>query len=211
MPSDRTKRRQQLTAAFIALMARARKPVRPIETAPDQRGPRTAAYRITRTGETIRLRTGKDGWLMSHARTVDPNADMVWLGETDFVGFVYPKPNAPNTAVGFLIPAAVASDALRDAQIAYLASPPTRGRDPNRANTLTLRAINFEGNTEREWYGFAQRWQRYCIGEIEIPTISTTSAAETRQSLAESVARHKVQLAAETGYPVSAIHITFGD
>jgi hypothetical protein len=74
-----------------------------------------------------------------------------------------------------------------------------------------LRAISFEGDTAKAWYGFAQRWERYCIGEIDLEPVVDVSPDQRRPSLAESVARQKAQLAAETGYPESAIRITFGD
>jgi hypothetical protein len=208
MPA-RTERRRQLTAAFNQLMARNRKPIEPLNARPDQRGPKMASFRITTNGKTIRLRTNKDGWLMSHAKSAEAGADMGWVDQTDFIGFIYPKPDAPNTAVGYLAPVAVANAALRDAHVAFLGSPPTRGRDPNRQNTL--RAICFEGNTEKAWYGFACRWERYRIGEIDLEPVVDVRPDQRRPLLAESVARHKAQLAAETGYPESAIRITFGD
>lgn len=205
----RTERRQQLTTAFTQLMARNHKPIEPIDTRPDQRGPKVASFRITTNRKAVRLRTNKDGWLMSHAKSADAAADMTWVDETDFVGFIYPKPSAPSIAVGYLVPVAVANTAMRDSHAAWLASPPTRGRDPNRTNTM--RAICFEGDTEKPWYGFAQRWERYCIGEIDLEPVVEVSPKEPRPLIAESVARHKAQLAAETGYPESAIRITFGD
>ena len=72
--------------------------------------------------------------------------------------------------------------------------------------------ICFEGDTAKAWYGFAHRWERYCIGEVDLePLADVTPDQRRRLSLAESVARLKAQLAAETGYPESAIRITFGD
>jgi hypothetical protein len=206
--SGRTERRRQLTAAFRELMARNRKSIEAL-TRPDRRGPKMAVFRITTSGKTVRLRTNKDGWLMSHAKSADASADMTWVDEADFVGFIYPKPNALNTAVGYLVPVGVANAALRDSHSAFLASPPTRGRDPNTQSTM--RAICFEGDTAKAWYGFARRWERYCIGENNLETAPDVRPDQRRPSLAESVARHKAELAAETGYPESAIRITFGD
>jgi hypothetical protein len=202
-----------LVKAFETLMARNGRPVTAIN-----RGGRGSPqeYRMS-DGATTRLRTNQRPALMSRpanekSGVVQPVDAPLTFEANDYVGVIFPHPDRPGIAIAYLVPSKVAAAEMKRNQKAWMDADPNHDRD-NRAFVIRFDnpPSDFPNNLD-----YANKWSKYRVGEIALEPVTVAlepvaavAAAQARQSLADIVGRHKAQLAAETGYPESAIRITF--
>jgi len=157
------------------------------------RGPAKEVYRVD--GKTFRLRTNNKPCLMAKVENADADAPLPFEGE-DLVGIAFPAEHN-GIVVGYLVPATVAAKAMRDAHCKWLASEARR----ERSGDNQTRVLRFDGDTALLWFGYAKRWAKYKIGEIEIDAQPVASALDLE------IANARRRIAAAAGKPESAIRI----
>lgn len=178
--------------AFLNLMGQTGRPLERVVADQPTRGPAKEVYRVP-DGKTVRLRTNNMPALM--VKVDDGTVDVPLPFENeDFVGIAFPA-EQQDTVVGYLVPTAVATKAIRAMHRKWLADE-TRSRDNK------TRVVRFDGNTDLPWRGYAQRWAQYRIGEIEIGKQPVASALDLE------IAASRKRIAALTGRPENAIKIS---
>ena len=178
--------------AFLNLMGQTGRPLERVVADQPTRGPAKEVYRVP-DGKTVRLRTNNMPALM--VKVDDGTVDVPLPFENeDFVGIAFPA-EQQDTVVGYLVPTAVATKAIRAMHRKWLADE-TRSRDNK------TRVVRFDGNTDLPWRGYAQRWAQYRIGEIEIGKQPVSSALDLE------IAASRKRIAALTGRPENAIKIS---
>jgi hypothetical protein len=184
----------KLRQAFLGLVEQkfGEQPQRVIAGQPT-RGPAKEIYRVD--GKTFRLRTNNKPCLMAKVASSDVDAPLPFEGE-DLVGIAFPA-ERDGFVVGYLVPSTVAVKAMRDAHRKWLASEERR----ERSGDNQTRVLRFDGDTDLLWFGYAKRWAKYNIGEIEIDAQPVASALDLE------IANARRRIAAVAGKPESAIRI----
>jgi hypothetical protein len=186
-----------LRKAFISLMDQTGRPLLRVDERQRSRGPAKEVYALP-DGKTLRLRTNNMPALM--VRVEDGSVDVPLPFENeDFVGIAFPAINKTDTVIGYLVPTAVAAEAIRTAHRKWLAAKKSRSRDNN------TRVLKFSGDTDLPWLGYAKRWEEYCIGEIKIGDHPVAAAVN---ALDLEIANARRRIAAVAGKPESAIRIS---
>jgi hypothetical protein len=114
----------------------------------------------------------------------------------DFLGIAF-LAERTNTVVGYLVPTAEASRAIRDSFREWLEADASHSRD-NRVRTLY-----FDGNESRAHHGYDRKWSQYCLGEVNLDEM-----APPPSGLDEVIAQAKRAIAAAARRPETAVRIT---
>lgn len=181
----------KLRQAFLSLMDRTGQPVQRVIDDQPSRGPAKEVYRLP-DGKTVRLRTNNKPALMVKVQDGTVDVPLPFEGE-DFVGIAFPT--GLDVVVGYLVPTAVVTNAIRAAHRKWLA-------DETHSPDNDTRVLRFDGNTDLLWFGYAQRWPQYQVGEIKIGERPVASALDLE------IANSRRRIAAAAGKPESAIRIS---
>ncbi|SRR6266540_3760286 len=177
---------ERLDQAFVALMARAGKPVERIYPRSGRVGRSDKVYRLP-NGQTVRGRTNNRPAVMVKTDSGAVEARLAFEGE-DFLGIAFPT--GRNTVTGYLVPTKVAAKIIRARYQAWLADL-SHSRE---CLTRVLRFVDEQPNF----------WSEYCLGEISLDATPVVTALD------RLIAKSKREIAAEAGRPESAVTITIG-
>jgi hypothetical protein len=164
----------RLVKAFEALMARSGKSITPIKQ--KKRGRPEQVY-LMANGQTVRVRTNRDPALMSkpigYKKGQEQPIDAPLTFESnDFVGIIFPVPDRPDRAVGYLVRSKKAARAMKTDMETWMDADPTHDR-----NNRTF-VVRFDNPPESGLpnLDYATKWSDDCLGEIELdPTVASTA------------------------------------
>jgi hypothetical protein len=189
----------KLTADFIRAMAAAGDPVELASRQPGEM-PR-AVYRRLRDGTTILLRTGRNRQLQAYADGGDFKSPI--HGENfgvDHVAAVMPR-NKRRPQEGtdvYLVPAATAFAALREAHRIAVAGRPTDSK---------VRVIWFDAiDPDRPWHGYAEKFAEYKLTTVAAPVPVPRASDDISVGAVTDAVIY--MLAKTFGVPKEAVHIS---
>jgi hypothetical protein len=138
--------------AFLERMTLVGKPLEPAPGTIGHRGPLLAIYKITTTGQTVRLRTNDKPALISVGVGLDPETPdaPINVEGQDFVGVVIPasRRKSETKLHYYLVPTTEVVECMRAAY-----------QHTGRRNKF--RRILFDGDPNNPGEGFAQKWEQY--------------------------------------------------
>jgi hypothetical protein len=191
-------------------MAQSGKPITPIKQ--KKRGRPEQVYRMA-NGQTVRVQTNRAPALMSKPMgykkgQVQPIDAPLTFESNDFVGVIFPVPDRPNRALGYLVRSEKAAKAMKTDMKTWMEADPSRDRNQR---TFFVRFGNGLPNLD-----YATKWSDDCLGQIELePNVaSVESTAELRvgtppaETVGALIERHQREIANALGVAPEAVGIT---
>lgn len=185
---------EELLEIGLSLMKRANLPLERLKT-----NTRSMQYALP-NGETVRVRTCNDHVLVALAASARKGAALNIEG-TDHLLIVMPEiPRTAGSVIAYLVPTAVAVEAVRTTHADWLASNPnTKGK--NRTWNIWFDKASKAG-------GFAEKWAKYRLPGSASALKSTPSPTAASATLGDVITAAKQQIAAAAGVPIDAVKIT---
>jgi hypothetical protein len=162
-------------------------------------------------GKTVRLYCSNDRVLITRARGAAPDSRLTMEDGADFLLLVMPRTKrTPGPVEAYLVPMAVAADAVKEAHRLWRAAVP--GSDSDLARHLW-----FDRDGPPSSHDFASKWRSFRLpGSISVKESAAREAAEQSAAqkhngdskLGDVIAQARAQIAAAAGVSLDAVKIS---